>query len=92
MRTKELGELARIYFEESYKYYVLYTDNSISDGEYDMICRKLLLEFDDIPVGYRTRLDKELLSAGSGYSIPREVYQSLADEGLISSLLETSEY
>lgn len=86
------NELAKKYFEESYKYYVLYTDNSISDNEYDMLCLDLLNNFDKVPEEYSNYLDKELLKAGSGYSIPLSTYSELSESGLIFDLLEASKY
>ena len=70
-----LVKLVDVYFEESYKYYITYEPNSISDAEFDGICKVLYDNFNSIPTNYREILDKDSLSAGTGFSITREHYK-----------------
>ena len=73
----DLEKLAQTYFEESYRYYITYEDNNISDSEFDYICKVLADNFEDIPDKYKEHLDLDSLKAGTGFSIPMKVYCQL---------------
>jgi NAD-dependent DNA ligase len=67
-------ELVRLYYTASYDYYILDKDSDISDKYFDDICRRLSEDWEVIPTDIRQFLDREELSAGSGYTIDEERY------------------
>jgi len=77
MKLHDLPKAVQTYFLESYRYYVTYEPNDISDHEYDMLCRAILFELPYYPDEVAQYLDEELLKAGSGFSISLKTYQEL---------------
>lgn len=77
----EISKEVKQYFEESYKYYITFEGNDISDYAYDYLCKSLLKKFDNLSEYEQSILDKELLQAGSGYSIPMNTYEELGIRG-----------
>jgi NAD-dependent DNA ligase len=71
----DVKDLVMLYFRESYKYYVSYEDNDISDAHYDQLCHRLLQLYPDMAPELKELLDPDLLSAGSGYSISMDTYR-----------------
>ena len=65
------------YITESYKYYITYEENSISDSEYDYLCQELLAEWDTLSTEDQSMLDQDNLKAGTGFDIPMSVYDKL---------------
>ena len=64
------------YLNASYNYYVLDTDTGVPDQYYDLICRMLLREWENLPSAAQHLLDKDALAAGTGYFVTK---QHLAD-------------
>ncbi len=65
------------YFNNSYLYYIAYEDCYMTDGQYDALCMDLLKNWNKLSEFEQSILDPDLLSAGSGYSIPMETYRKL---------------
>ena len=63
-----LNRLVSFYFMSSYLYYELDL-NVLTDTDFDKLCFRLLKEYDKIEHPHKKYLDKESLSAGTGYDI-----------------------
>ena len=60
--------LVPYYLMSSYLYYK--TDKHVyRDGDYDKICKRLYNEWDDVEHWHKELIDKESLTAGTGYQI-----------------------
>ena len=57
-----------LYLVHSYLYYKL-DCNIIPDEQFDLICKKLLSEWDTITHKHKKYINKESLEAGSGFDI-----------------------
>jgi len=65
---KNPNMLVPYYLMHSYLYYK--EDNPIiSDGEYDSICKRLHSEWDNVEHFHKHLIDKEMLIAGTGYTL-----------------------
>lgn len=62
------------YLMASYLYYMLDRGTPFSDSEYDLLCRRLVKDYDDITHKLKHLTNKELLIAGSGYTIQLHSY------------------
>jgi len=65
---KNPNMLVPYYLMHSYLYY---KEDSpiISDGEYDSICKRLHSEWDNVEHFHKHLIDKEMLIAGTGYTL-----------------------
>jgi|TARA_B110000285_G_C14521278_1_gene336663 hypothetical protein len=60
--------LVPFYLMSSYLYYK--KDKSVlSDGDYDMLCKRLYKEWDNVKHPHKHLIDKESLLAGTGYQL-----------------------
>lgn len=66
-------KLAPKYLLFSYAYYIR-NASLIPDSMYDAICKYLLEHYDDISDGWRRYIDKDSLSAGTGFNIEERDY------------------
>jgi len=75
------------YLIHSYSYYIL--DRSlIEDNEYDNICKTLLMKFEELTHPHKYLLDKEALSAGSGFHLKEEDYPLIVKTTAVMLLKE----
>ena len=72
-----LSKNVETYFQESYKYYITFEDNLISDGEYDYICFDLLENWKELNKTEKRLLVKDALAAGTGFDISMETYKEV---------------
>jgi hypothetical protein len=79
MKLQDLPHEVQRYFVESYKYYVSFEPNDMTDEMYDVLCQRIWKKLQDgeYPYEVAVLLDADLLSAGSGYSISFATYQEL---------------
>lgn len=69
--------MAHDYLRYSYEYYILH-DPSVPDVVYDRICRVLLENYEKIPQSpYKHIIDREALSAGTGFMIRKSEYEAV---------------
>ena len=69
MKREQLNKLYGYYLMASYLYYQLDLECQWSDHEYDHVCRVLLDNWDKWDHRLKDLCNKELLAAGSGFSI-----------------------
>lgn len=63
-----INKLVSIYMIASYCYYHRY-ESVLPDTDYDLICKRLYKEYDNITHQHKEHLDKESLKAGTAYQI-----------------------
>ena len=64
-----IGVLYVRYLMSSFLYYEDYPVLPYSDTQFDMVCRRLLREWDTFEHMHKHLCDEEMLKAGTGYSI-----------------------
>ncbi len=74
----EINKLAREqlvpqYLIHSYLYYIE-GYNFLSDRSYDILCARLLSEWDEVEHPHKSIVDKEALSSGTGFYLKEENY------------------
>jgi NAD-dependent DNA ligase len=70
-------QLVAHYMMHSYLYYIEGT-SVISDRSYDLLCQRLLAEWDDLHHPHKVLIDKQALSSGTGFYLKEEDYPSIA--------------
>jgi NAD-dependent DNA ligase len=75
------------YMIHSYLYYIEGT-SIISDRSYDLLCIRLLSEWDDLCHPHKDLIDKESLSSGTGFYLAEEDYPVIAKMTAREMLLE----
>lgn len=65
---KPINLLVSYYMMSSYLYYEL-DKNVFTDDEFNMLCKRLLAEYDDITHHHKHLVSKDNLSASTGYDI-----------------------
>lgn len=73
----ELSEDVFQYFLQSYKYYVAFEENDITDAQFDILCHRLLKGYEYLTDIEQSLLDKESLAAGTGFDISMETYKQV---------------
>ena len=64
------NRLVSYYMMSSYLYYR--TDRSVlSDGDFDLLCKRMLVEWKSIKHNHKRRVKRDDLEAGTGYRIKR---------------------
>ena len=62
--------LVPYYLMSSYLYYK--KDKAVlTDGDYDLMCKRMLIEWKDIRHPHKSRIRKNALNAGTGYNYKR---------------------
>ena len=69
-----MNKLVKKYLQESYRYYVTYEDNDITDMEYDYLCKEILDGYEALSPSDKGLVSVDSLKAGTGYDISRNVY------------------
>jgi len=80
-------QLVAQYMIHSYLYYIEGT-SIISDRSYDLLCKRLLREWDDLCHPHKALIDKDALSSGTGFYLKAEDYPSIAKITARELLLE----
>jgi len=68
------NKLINMYFNASYKYYVLAEETGISDMEFDYICKELYDSYESLTDSDRALVSKDSLRAGTGFDITPSTY------------------
>lgn len=69
-----INQLYGHYLMASYLYYCLDQDTPWSDSQYDFVCKRLLAEWDSITHKLKGVCSRDLLEAGSGFTIKAHEY------------------
>ncbi len=77
MNILDLDKDVYQYFLQSYKYYITFEDNDITDAQFDILCHKLSKKYLELTDLEQSLLDPDSLAAGTGYDIPMEVYKQV---------------
>jgi NAD-dependent DNA ligase len=78
------------YLINSYLYYIK-NQTVVSDDTYDMICRRLVTEWDQIKHPHKNVIDRMSLTAGTGYTLKESDYPSIV-KGSVNQLLAGNRY
>ena len=62
------NQLLTYYLTSSYLYYKEDT-TVLTDTDYDLLCKRLLNEFDNVTHHHKSLVEKESLGAGTGYGL-----------------------
>jgi len=73
-KEKRMNKLVKQYLEESYKYYITYEENSISDMEYDYLCKQILEGYKELSPQDKALVSVDSLEAGTGFDITPSTY------------------
>ncbi len=79
--------LVPYYLMHSYLYYVM-NEPSISDIEYDELCKELKDKWDSIEHYHKHLIDKQSLGAGTGYQLE---YNKRIEHGALALLNKSKE-
>lgn len=66
MRT---GQLVPYFLMASYLYYNINIESPMSDEEYDILCKRLYDEWDEIEHPHKHLIERDSLKSGTGYYI-----------------------
>jgi len=84
------AQLVPQYLMHSYLYYI---EGSpvLSDRSYDLLCIRLLADWDEVEHPHKDIVDKESLSSGTGFYLKEEDYPLIAVMAAREYFLEDSE-
>jgi len=79
MQINELtkAQLVPQYLMHSYLYYIEGT-SVLSDRSYDLLCQRLLAEWDEVEHPHKHIVDKAALGSGTGFYLKEEDYPRIA--------------
>lgn len=69
IQTMSIELLFIRYLMASYLYYVLNTESPWTDTQYDLACKRLVLEWDTLVSPFKNITDLDSLRSGTGYAI-----------------------
>ena len=71
-KEEEVIKLIDDYLVSSVAYYLDYEDTHLTDHEFDMICRNLCDNYEDIPDDLKRFVNEDDLLAGTGFMVTRK--------------------